>query len=140
MTLLSINTIMIVDDDIDDCDIFCEALSDINPAIECIRVGNGQEALRMLECTERLPQLIFLDLNMPRMGGRQCLAEIKKNNRLMHIPVVIYTTSKIGDDVQEMRQLGAYDFITKPFRDTDLKKIIREMLQNLNHFQKGGTA
>jgi CheY-like chemotaxis protein len=120
---------MIIDDDPDDSELFCETIHEINENIACIPAANGLEALVYLKKTSVLPDLIFLDLNMPRMSGKQCLGEIKKMEHLVHIPVIIYSTSKIEDDVQETKALGAFDFITKPYRVNDIKKKILQVLE-----------
>jgi CheY-like chemotaxis protein len=107
--------LLIVDDDEDDRDLFCDAVSVVDPDISCIMARNGEEALNALK-SDHLPRpdLIFLDLNMPRVNGVQCLREIKKHPVLHRIPVVIYTTSKLKEDKEITRKLGAIHFITKP--------------------------
>ena len=79
-------TIMIVDDDDDDRQLFCEAVSEIDIGIKCVDAENGELALKYLQ-DERytLPDFIFLDLNMPRLNGKQCLAEIKKLDHLKRL-------------------------------------------------------
>lgn len=107
--------ILIVDDDEDDRDLFCDAVHVVDPAINCIIARNGEEALNGLRSNHLpLPDLIFPDLNMPRVNGVQCLREIKKHNALHAIPVVIYSTSKLKEDKETTKNLGAIYFITKP--------------------------
>ena len=131
MSTFNINTIMIIDDDTDDSELFCESIYEISPAIHCLTADNGQAGLLLLKKTTPLPDVIFIDLNMPRMNGKQCLAAIKQHDLLREIPVIIYTTFKIQDDVNEVMQLGAFDFITKPFRHADIKKTILKILDNI---------
>lgn len=119
---------MIVDDDPDDRDFFCEAVSEVDSSIECISVKGGEEALLHLERSEGIPDYIFLDLNMPKMDGKQCLKHIKSNSNLSSIPVIIYTTSKSREDIEETKDLGAVEFLTKPNKFSDLKKAIRDIL------------
>ncbi len=110
-----ITTILIVDDDADDQELLQEAIRDLDGSVRCLSAGNGEEALRLLHGADGLlPDLIFLDLNMPRMNGKTFLAKVKQIDRLCLIPVVIYTTSKLEEDRTETRQLGAWQFITKP--------------------------
>jgi CheY-like chemotaxis protein len=124
-------TIFIADDDLDDLDIFCEAVAEIDPAIKTITASNGEEALKKLNHPLfPLPDFIFLDLNMPRLDGKKCLCEIKRNSRLNHIPVVIYTTSKLNNDMEEVQKLGAVHFVTKPSRLSDLRSVISSVLTN----------
>ena len=107
--------ILIVDDDEDDRELFCDAVNVVDPGINCIVARNGEEALNGLKSRHiPKPDLIFLDLNMPRINGVQCLREIKKDPVLHLIPVVIYTTSKLKEDKDITRKLGAVHFITKP--------------------------
>jgi len=115
--------VLIVDDDSDDRDFFCEALLEIDPAIQCRFAKNGQEALDMLNNSENtLPDYIFLDLNMPRVGGMQCLETIKKNKHLTNIPVIIFSTTKQDQEAEETKKLGAVLFLTKPPTYTELVK------------------
>jgi CheY-like chemotaxis protein len=107
-------TCFLVDDDEDDREIFTIALSDLGENIECVLASDGMDALQKLRSSESLPDFIFLDLNMPRMDGKECIAEIKKDNRLYDIPVVIYSTSSSSRDRADAARLGAMHFFTKP--------------------------
>jgi CheY-like chemotaxis protein len=122
-------SIMIVDDDTDDIEIFCDAVHEINTNIDCVAAPNGIEALKILKSMPVLPDFIFLDLNMPKMGGTQCLSIIKNTDHLQDIPIVIYSTSKIKDDMDETMKLGATCFLTKPSTFSALKKAIGNVLQ-----------
>ena len=115
-------TVFIIDDDEDDREMFCEAMANISEASVCMTAFNGQEALQKLQNAHTLPDFIFLDLNMPRMNGKQCLVQLKKDKRLATIPVVIYSTSKREDDRAETKELGSVHFITKPTSITQLRK------------------
>ena len=107
--------ILIADDDSEDVEIFCDALTEIDPAIECIQVENGEAVMRLLTKTPvELPDFIFLDINMPRMNGKECLAEIKKNEVLKKIPVVMYSTSSDKRDMDACREMGADGYVVKP--------------------------
>jgi CheY-like chemotaxis protein len=120
-----------VDDDPDDRELFCEAVHDIDEAIQCNTVSNGEAALKLLnkENGSPLPDYIFLDLNMPRLNGKQCLSLIKSSPSLQHIPIIIYTTSKLKEDIAETGRLGASYFLTKPSKLKDLKKAISLVLE-----------
>ena len=114
MTNLS-KTCLLIDDDMDDQEIFVLALEKVDKEYQCIIANNGHEGLKYLNNKSNpLPSFIFLDLNMPLMNGKECLVEIKKHTYLKHIPVIIYTTSSLQDDIIQTRKLGASDFITKP--------------------------
>ena len=110
-------TILMADDDEDDQEMTRIAL-DESPLVNPIEfASDGQELLdRLRRSVElaNLPGLIMLDLNMPRKDGRQALAEIKRDPRLRHLPVVVLTTSKAEEDILSSYDLGASGFITKP--------------------------
>jgi CheY-like chemotaxis protein len=114
-------TFFIVDDDIDDQELFMEAVGEVDGSIECLSASNCEEALSLLKSGKiGLPDVIFLDLNMPRLNGKQCLAELKKQANLRHIPVIIYSTSSEKRDIEETFELGAAYFLTKPNKFDEL--------------------
>jgi len=123
-------TIFLVDDDLDDQEIFVLALDEIDPTFACVSAKNGLEAMEKLKDPTFRPEFIFLDLNMPRMNGIQCLLEIKKDPALRDIPVVIYTTSSESRHKEETLALGATAYMTKPpgieELVTSLQKIFRD--------------
>jgi CheY-like chemotaxis protein len=102
------------DDDLEDCDLFKEALQQIDADLKCIIAKDGKEAISFLESTRELPQYIFLDINMPIFDGKKCLMEIKKNPRLKDIPVIMYSTTSDTNEIQQYYKLGAHDFLIKP--------------------------
>jgi CheY-like chemotaxis protein len=121
--------IMIIDDDEDDVELFCDAVKEINHDVQCVSASNGEDALNKLTRENApLPDFIFLDLNMPRLNGKQCLKRLKNNTKLRDIPVIIYTTSKLMEDLEETKQLGAVHFLTKPNKFNDLRKAIAAIL------------
>ncbi len=120
----------LIDDDTDDQEIFVWVLERINPAIRCDVASDGVEALEKLRTDEEfVPQFIFLDLNMPRMHGRQCLVELKKIQRLHSTPIIIYSTSSDPRDIAETKQLGATDYIVKPPRVSALTEMLTTVLR-----------
>lgn len=122
----------LVDDDTDDTLIFREVLREVNSSIDFISAENGHEALNILKLkNDSLPDIIFLDLNMPRMDGKECLAELKKDEQLRHIPVIMYTTSSQSKDIEETMLRGAICFITKPTNVKELKNILSQIAQNV---------
>ncbi len=126
-------TFLLVDDDADDTALFEEVLQQVDPSIGFRVATNGQEALEMLRSDgEVLPDIIFLDLNMPRMDGRQCLAELRQEDKLKHIPVIMYTTSSQQRDVIHALQNGALCFITKPASLRELEEIISVIAGNVH--------
>ncbi len=116
---------LLVDDDMDDTYLFCQVLAEVDPGIQFATASNGQDALEQLFAEGApLPDVIFMDLNMPRMDGKQCLFEIKQHPKLQHIPVMMYTTSSHSTDIEQTMQLGAVCFITKPSDFKELKNIL----------------
>jgi response regulator RpfG family c-di-GMP phosphodiesterase len=106
--------IFYADDDREDCELFTEALKQIDPEIKSIIAKDGREAMAYLNNTPELPDFIFLDINMPLVDGRQCLVEIKRSNKLRTIPVIMYSTTSDTNEIQEYYKLGAHDFLIKP--------------------------
>ena len=121
--------ILIVDDDEDDRKLFIESAREINAGITFITAGDGQEAVRLLKDEHiRLPDYIFLDLRMPRVGGKKCLEEIRRDKRLHGVPVFIYTTSTDVKDSRELKEMGAVHFISKPADPGDIYYILSVVL------------
>ena len=123
-------TCLVVDDDEDDKEIFSLALNEANPDIQCVMASDGLEALAMLNRDNFLPDYIFLDLNMPLMSGKECLAEIRKRPELMHIPVIIFSTSSSQRDILDTHALGASSFITKPPLISTLAERLSEVFES----------
>ena len=114
---------LIVDDDTDDRELFCEALTEVMPNSICYNAPNGRRAITALENREiDLPDLIFLDINMPVMNGWQCLSQLKENEAYKNIPVIIYSTSSYPEDIEKALHYGALCFFSKPSSFKDLKQ------------------
>src|SRR4051812_34581551 len=108
-------TVMIVDDEPASVKLFQEALKEINLSSECKIATDGKDALDKLKMSkDGLPGIIFLELNMPRMNGREFLAKLKKERSLKNIPVIIWTTSAAQKDIDETTALGASYYLIKP--------------------------
>ena len=119
-------TVMIVEDDTDDAEFICEVITKTNLGIERIMAYDGVDALKKLRPENiQLPNIIFLDLNMPLMDGRSCLMELKKDENLKHIPVIVISTSSYQKEIDEMYKLGAVYYLSKRYDfNTFCKKII----------------
>ncbi len=126
-------TILMADDDEDDCMLAREALAESRLANELYIVNDGEELMDYLqqrgqyanESSAPRPKLILLDLNMPKKDGREALTEIKADPHLRKIPVVILTTSKAEEDVYSSYDLGANSFIIKPVTFASLVEVMR---------------
>jgi CheY-like chemotaxis protein len=121
--------ILIVDDDPDDVQFFCNALYESNKPYYCISVTNAEEALLFIENTLINPEFIFLDLNMPRVDGKECLIKLKSNPQSKNIPVIVYSTTSHKKEIEELYKLGAAKFITKP---DNMKVLINAISDILN--------
>jgi len=123
---------LLADDDRDDAEIFSEALSTVNPSIKFHHVEDGQEVFQFLSTSKiEIPDVIFLDLNMPAMSGWQCLAKLKNDTALKNIPVIMYSTSSNPREKEIAIELGATGFVTKPTDFKVLTKILEAIFTNL---------
>ncbi len=119
------SSFFLVDDDPDDTSLFRETLEETAPSIKLQTAVNGEDALqKLLSGLPSRPDLIFLDLNMPRMDGKQCLGMLRDHPDLSKIPVIMYTTSSQSRDIEEAMMMGAICFITKPSNVSDLRIIL----------------
>jgi CheY-like chemotaxis protein len=122
-------TILLIDDDEDDRDIFKEAISVVQPQVHCMAARDGEEGLALLEELTILPDYIFLDVNMPVMDGKEFLKRVKVNPILKDIPVVVYSTSKHQSELGEYFSLGASNYITKPSEFNLLLTYLKSVLK-----------
>ncbi|CAN5626226.1 response regulator [soil metagenome] len=113
--------ILQVEDNEGDIILTVEALKEANVKHIISVAMDGQEALDLLRKTEELPDLILLDINLPKIDGIEVLSIIKKEERLMHIPVIILSTSSTEKDILSAYNNFATSFITKPL---DLNKFL----------------
>jgi CheY-like chemotaxis protein len=125
----SSHKLLLADDDIDDCLFFKEALEELPFEAALTTVNDGVELMEYLTTDSNLkPEVIFLDLNMPRKTGFECLTEIKLHEELKHLPVFIISTSMNIDVVDSLFAKGAYYYIQKPGCFFQLKSIISKAL------------
>lgn len=119
--ILPAKSYLLIDDDPDDQLLFSLAVKQLNKSITYFNADNGPDAFKLLDqenCI--LPDIIFIDLNMPIINGSDCLIQLKANAKLSHIPVVMYSTSSREEDINKTKNLGAFAFITKPHTISDL--------------------
>ncbi len=131
--------LLLADDDMDDRLFFQDAVDDLRLPITLVTVADGVELMALLtDPSERLPDVLFLDLNMPKKSGYECLSEIKLSDSLKVIPVVIFSTSLDPEVVDTLYDQGAHYYIRKPGDFNILKKVIQEattLLQKNNFTQ-----
>ena len=128
MNLKQLN-ILLADDDTDDCFFFKAALGKLPLATRLTTVHDGEQLMQQLtnEINE-LPHVLFLDLNMPRKNGFECLSEIKLNKKLEQLPVVIFSTSLDQRIVNQLYKNGAQYFMRKPAEFSQLYKVLQQGL------------
>lgn len=118
--------IFLVEDDADDQDFFIEALNNIKNTSLFGIANNGKEALDKLMHSDFIPDIIFMDVNMPLMNGIECLRAIKRFPRTKHIPVIMLSTA--AEQPQLWQELGAKGYIKKPsdltLLQTELNRVI----------------
>ena len=125
-------SILLADDDLDDLELFSEAVHEVDPTVLFYSASNGSEVLLTLQSAKiENPNIIFLDINMPSVNGWECLRALKQDRKFSGIPVIIYSTSSAQRDKQMAADLGATYFLTKPDRFEELKKFLRFVLNNV---------
>lgn len=122
--------ILLVDDDPDEHLLFQDALKELRDAPRLVYARDGQQLMQFLsDAKAELPTIIFLDLNMPRMNGFECLQEIRKSSKLNGIPVVIFSTTSQTQTIDKVYEQGANYYIRKPNTFAMLKEVIERMLE-----------
>lgn len=121
--------LLLADDDEDDRMLFYEVLSELVFPTQFSTVHDGEQLMqRLTENPVELPDVLFLDLNMPRKNGLQCLEEIKQNEKLKQLPVIIYSTSFQKDVADLLYKNGAQHYIRKAAEFSQLKSLIHQAL------------
>jgi CheY-like chemotaxis protein len=125
--------LLLADDDKDDCLLFEEALEEIPLKTALRTVHNGEQLLNSLNLltAATLPAILFLDLNMPRKNGFECLTEIKSNDNLRDLPVVIYSTTNEPEIINLLFDKGAHFYIRKPTNFSKLKEMVHLAISSI---------
>jgi len=119
---------LLIDDDLDDQEIFCLALLEVSPDITCMLAKDGREGLEKLRLLNGpVHDYIFIDLNMPRMNGIETLAEIKKMSFLNNPIIIIYSTTSNQGIIDDAIKKGADRFLVKPGSIKELVQKLREI-------------
>jgi len=129
-TTTSLRTILIADDDPDDRELLSDAFRDAGFAGRLLFARDGRELLEMLEGSEQTgasPQLVLLDLNMPRLDGRAALRALRGRPATCNLPVVMLTTSAAETDVSDCYRCGANAYCTKPLDFRGLVALARDI-------------
>ena len=121
--------IVLADDDEDDRLFFSEAFEELKINTKVSTVNDGVYLMEYLNSEESaLPHVLFLDLNMPRKSGMECLKEIRSNDKFKDIAIAIYSTSSSDEDIENTFVYGANIYIKKPSDFKSLKKILSDVV------------
>jgi CheY-like chemotaxis protein len=122
-------TCMLIDDDIDDQELFAHALKHLNLSVDFVTANDGVHAIEKISTDSTLtPYFIFIDVNMPRMSGIECLVEIKKISRVQNVPVYLYSTYADPKTVKEGKKFGAVDLLVKAHSMKELEQTLSKLL------------
>lgn len=119
--------ILLADDDDDDRLLFLDVLTEFARESNLTFAHNGEHLMNILRSGTR-PDVLFLDLNMPLKNGMECLDEIRSDEKLKDLPVVIFSTSAHPGTINKMYEIGAHLYIRKPNDFNSLRKVIRQVL------------
>ncbi len=121
--------IMLADDDADDRMLFEEAVKEVDQKAKLVSTVDGAQLMDTLtQIVPPKPDVIFLDINMPKKNGLECLKQIRLSPALKDIPVIMYSTSAQDDAVNKAFECGANFFVKKPDNFSHLKSIIEKVL------------
>jgi CheY-like chemotaxis protein len=126
-------SIVLADDDKDDCFLFDEVMEEIPLTIDLTIVHDGVELMDLLSnAPDNFPHVLFLDLNMPRKNGFECLADIRADANFSKLPIVIFSTSYDPEVANRLYKKGAYYYMRKPSSFSKLKKVIHQALSQIS--------
>ncbi|MCH8567130.1 MAG: response regulator [Balneolales bacterium] len=121
--------IILAEDDFDDRLLFEEAIEELPVFVQIDTFNNGEELMKwLIRKKNKLPDVLFLDLNMPRKNGFAALAEIKRNPDLQDLPVIIFSTATNTEMIKQVFNDAAHYYIRKPAHFHDLKQLIYKSL------------
>jgi CheY-like chemotaxis protein len=116
------------DDDEDDLLMFCDIMKEINPSLQCVTSIEYEEAMQKLSEGPIKPDIIFIDINMPKVSGIEMLAELKRSKEYSKTPIIMYTTSTHIHEIKQCLKLGANQVLTKLFDPQDTVRQLREAI------------
>jgi len=119
--------IFLIEDDLDDIELLQDALAGISHDLYI--ANDGDAAIDLIKSGSIVPDIIILDLNLPKIHGREVLLEIKSFDAYRHIPLVVLTTSSANEDITYAYENGANKYMIKPNTGDELKEIVKAILQ-----------
>lgn len=124
--------ILLADDDSADCLLFKDALEELPVSANLTIVNNGEQLMEEISKKgSTLPDVLFLDINMPRKNGLVALGEIKRSNALQNLPVIIFSTASEQETIKKVYRDAAHYYICKPVDFQQLKKVVYEALTRI---------
>jgi CheY-like chemotaxis protein len=130
-------SILFIDDDSEDTELYCEAVSYLNNSdfladktekVQCLTLNTATKPVDFLSSLIELPDYIFMDINMPVMGGEECLRHLKSREQFSQIPIIMFSTVCEDYQVRKFLQLGAHDCIQKPVGFNALVKVFSKYI------------
>jgi len=122
----TMSSIVLADDDADDVLVFADTVKEIDPAIRFEHVSDGDKLMQLLK--HFLPDLLFLDLDMPRRNGLQCLQEIRRSGALAELPVVVLSSTTRPANIQTAYEMGAHLYLVKTSQIQDYVTAVKSIL------------
>jgi CheY-like chemotaxis protein len=120
--------VLLIEDDMIEVMKFNRTLSKLDIHHNIVEAKNGEDALKILQDKDRLPDIILLDLNMPKINGIEFLTILKNDKDLKYIPTVILTTSNNRKDLLECYKIGIAGYVIKPLKFDDYVQLIKRVL------------
>lgn len=127
---IQLNNVLLAEDDEDDIHLFKTVLSELNQNIPVTVVTDGNLLMAFLKQATTLPEMIFLDLNMPFKNGFECLNEIRRNEKWNSIKIFVLSTSSKSEHIEDAYNSGADLYLTKPTSYTQFKNMVEKCLVN----------
>jgi CheY-like chemotaxis protein len=122
-------TVVLIDDDSDDLEIMKDALTQVDASLLCISFVYPDEAIRLLSKELiLLPDFIFIDINIPRISGPECLSRLREIHEFKEVPIIMYSTSMPERVAQSLRKNGANFTFQKPFEFNDYVRILERII------------
>lgn len=121
-------TCLLIDDDLEDQEIFLLAAAEVSSTTNFQVISDAEEALNLLKKSSDLPDLIFLDINMPKMDGFEFLVHLNRDHKLSSIPVIFYSTTTDEKQISKATKLGASGFVSKTNSYNALCNILKNVL------------
>lgn len=126
----SIHSLLLADDDSDDCEVFCSVVATIAPSIKIACVSDGRQLMTLLQSFS--PDILFLDLEMPYKNGLECLVEIRQNELLKDLPVVAFSSTNRPANIQTAYEMGAHLFLLKSPSYSEFTASLKTVLLHLD--------